>query len=56
MIYCETGDTLSVLAAAQYLVAVERRTVDQVDQCLADAGCATPLIEPFVALLRSISN
>jgi len=31
MVYCETGDTLSLLAAAQYLVAVEGQTVDQVD-------------------------
>jgi len=56
MIYCETGDTLSVLAAAQYLVAVERQSVDAVERCLADAGCASPLIEPFADLLRSIHD
>jgi len=54
IVYCETGDTLSVLAAAQYLVAVDGRTVSQVEECLAAAGCATPLIEAFVSVLQSI--
>ena len=56
MVYCETGDTLSVLAAAQYLVAVEGQTVDQVEECLAQAGCVTPLVEAFAAVLYAIYN
>jgi len=56
MVYCETGDTLSVLAAAQYLVAVEGQTVDQVEQSLAHAGCATPLIDAFAVVLHSVYN
>ena len=54
MIYCETGDTLSVLAAAQYLVTVERQTLDDVERCLSKAGCVTPLTQPFAAVLRSV--
>jgi len=56
MIYCETGDTLSVLAAAQYLAAVDGQTVDQVEVCLSRAGCVTPLVEGFAAVLHSIYN
>jgi len=56
MIFCETGDTLSLLAAAQYLVAVERRTVADVEHCLAQAGCVTPLVEAFTVILHSICN
>jgi len=56
MVYCETGDTLSLLVAAQYLVVVERQTVDQVESCLAKAGCVTPLVDAFAAVLQSVSN
>ena len=56
MVYCETGDTLSVLAAAQYLVAIEGQTVDQVEECLAQAGCVTPLVEAFAVVLHFVYN
>lgn len=56
MVYCETGDTLSVLAAAQYLVAVEGQTVDQAEECLAQAGCITPLVDAFTDVLHSVYN
>ena len=56
MVYCETGDTLSVLAAAQYLVVVDSQTVDEVEKCLSQAGCVTPLVEGFTAVLHSVYN
>ena len=56
MVYCETGDTLSVLAAAQYLVAVESQTVDQAEKSLSQAGCVTPLVEAFTSVLHSVYN
>jgi len=54
MVYCETGDTLSVLAAAQYLVAIENQTVGEVEKCLSQAGCVTPLFEGFTAVLHAV--
>jgi len=56
MVFCETGDTLSLLAAAQYLVGVAGQTIEEVERCLAEAGCVTPLVDAFAAVLRSVYN
>ena len=56
LISCQTGDTLCVLSALQYLIDMEELSFQDACQVFVRAGCPLDLSKAAIVLLRSIDS